>query len=420
MVKDTTLYDRLQVSVDANESAIKKSYFKLSKIWHPDKHQVQDQKERDEAAKKFQEIKEAYDILCDTNKRSLYDQIGMDILQQGQGQQGVDPFEHGFPFGAAGFPFMPFGMNQGKPRERIDPIVVDLTVTLEQICKEESVSITYPCFYSCLTCNGEGTLSGKPNLCSSCNGKGQQIKIMRTGNMIQQIVSECNECRGKGTVIDLSQSCKECFGEGKNKKQKTRMIPLQQGLDNGHKMNLQGKGHYLKYGARSDLIVSITISPHAQFKRYKNDLYTVVPLTLYQLLYGYKKYITLLNGRIIHIEHVGNTEPNSVKCIRNEGLKHIQTNERGSLYLLFHLQLPEVTVIPECKPLLESLDPTEVQKECEFILSEPRQTMFHDPISAHSIYYQLIQQDNEPKHQEQSHSSQHHGQHHGQPQCVQQ
>jgi DnaJ-class molecular chaperone len=114
-------------------------------------------------------------------------------------------------------------------------------------------------------------MSGKPNPCNSCNGQGKKVQVVRMGNMIQQSVTDCPQCHGKGTVIDLSRACKECFGEGEHKKQKTRSIQLKAGLDNGHKMNLQGKGHYLKHGARSDLHVAVHVLPHPTFKRHEND-----------------------------------------------------------------------------------------------------------------------------------------------------
>ena len=50
MVKDTTLYDRLEIPPNADESQIKKAYIKLSKQWHPDKH---DDDHKEEATVKF-------------------------------------------------------------------------------------------------------------------------------------------------------------------------------------------------------------------------------------------------------------------------------------------------------------------------------------------------------------------------------
>ena len=54
MVKDTTLYDRLEISHDSDENQIKKAYNKLSKQWHPDKHIGNAEKEK--ATLKFKEI----------------------------------------------------------------------------------------------------------------------------------------------------------------------------------------------------------------------------------------------------------------------------------------------------------------------------------------------------------------------------
>ena len=73
MVKETTLYDRLEVPTSASESEIKKAYKKAALKWHPDKNP----NNKEEANKKFQEISEAFDILSDSSKRSTYDSLGM-------------------------------------------------------------------------------------------------------------------------------------------------------------------------------------------------------------------------------------------------------------------------------------------------------------------------------------------------------
>ena len=85
MVKDTKLYDILEINTDADENQIKKSYNKLSKIWHPDKnaHRLE------EATKKFQEINEAKNILSDPEKREMYDQFG--TTQDQPGGPNFDP-----------------------------------------------------------------------------------------------------------------------------------------------------------------------------------------------------------------------------------------------------------------------------------------------------------------------------------------
>ena len=72
-------YDILQVPKNSTNEEIKKSYRKLAMKWHPDKNP----ENKEEAATKFQEIGEAYDVLNDLEKRAIYDQFGYEGLRDG-------------------------------------------------------------------------------------------------------------------------------------------------------------------------------------------------------------------------------------------------------------------------------------------------------------------------------------------------
>ncbi|RZC46718.1 hypothetical protein C5167_039667 [Papaver somniferum] len=88
-------YDILGVSKKSSVSEIKKAYHGLAKKFHPDTN-----KGDADAAKKFQEVQKAYEVLKDNEKRSYYDQVGHDAFeQQGAGGGGPSPFNGGFnPF----------------------------------------------------------------------------------------------------------------------------------------------------------------------------------------------------------------------------------------------------------------------------------------------------------------------------------
>lgn len=100
-------YKILGVSRDASQEDIKKAYRKLALKWHPDRCSA-DKKE--EAQKKFQEIGEAFEVLSDSEKKRIYDQVGEEGLKggfpAGGGESGEGPqFNFGGMPGGGSFRF---------------------------------------------------------------------------------------------------------------------------------------------------------------------------------------------------------------------------------------------------------------------------------------------------------------------------
>src|SRR3954463_15684113 len=98
------LYQRLGIQRGASEADIKKAYRSLAKQLHPDRN-----KDNPDAAKRFGEITQAYDLLSDKDKRARYDRGEID--EEGNPKM---PFGSGFgggpqPGGGAGFEGFPGG-----------------------------------------------------------------------------------------------------------------------------------------------------------------------------------------------------------------------------------------------------------------------------------------------------------------------
>jgi len=332
MVKDSTLYERLEIPTDASESQIKKAFNALSKKWHPDKNE-DDMKA--EADKKFKSIVEAKDILIDAEKRRLYDQIGMDIFSQPQ-----NPFPNfNFNFN----PFANFGFQTGF---HLRPIQLSINVTLEQVYRQENVSVTYNCQTNCKKCEGEG---GQTETCNLCKGNGKVVNVQKMGNMMTQSIRDCHECQGRGKRVHTRCDCKDGIVEEK----RTVNFSLASSITSGYQINIKGQGNQHRQYV-SDLNLTIQILPHPVFKQENNNLLMNVELTLYEALFGFSKTITHIDGNPIQIES-STTNYNSVKCIPNKGM-----NSQGNLYIIYTFGLP--TLDPEYKDIFKDMLPHTIEK----------------------------------------------------------
>jgi len=209
MVKETQLYDLLEITPDASPQDIKKAYRKMAMKYHPDKNP-----NNPEAESKFKDIGQAYEILGDDEKRERYDKYGMDAFKEGGMSQ--DPgsiFEAMFGGGGGGFGFFGGGGEKRGARKTED-IVHQLEVSLEDLYNGKTSKLAVTRDQVCTTCKGAGTKSGvSGGKCRRCEGRGVRIIIKQIGPMIQQMQTVCDACGGKGETIKDEDRCKSCKGK---------------------------------------------------------------------------------------------------------------------------------------------------------------------------------------------------------------
>jgi DnaJ family protein A protein 2 len=426
MVKDTVLYDRLQVSTTATESEIKKAYHKLSLVHHPDKNTDEN---KEEATKKFSELNQAKNVLLDSQKRSMYDQVGMEMFSNNtdgtpSGMPGGFPFgmPGGFPFGMPGG--FPFGMG-GEPAEKpLEPVVHHQHVSLEQVYSEEFIQIEYEYQSSCKKCNGEGTKSGKKILCGMCQGSGKRVVVMQRGNMIQQMVSDCPNCNGKGSEKNPADNCGSCTN-GTITKKKTHRLQLECQFRDGHHITIKDMGHHSK-NQYSDLIIVFHLLPNSRFFLHRDDLFTTVCISLYQAMYGFQYVLYHMDERKLLIHSLTPTACNEIKCIANEGM----SRNGSTLFIIFDVILPTPRPMSDFTTKLRIWDEDELrqstQNELKLMMDPSVQAVTMSSIQEEqhiqflSLFYQLKVKSTQPN--EEHHNEQHYRQQvpQGQPQCVQQ
>lgn len=89
-------YKVLGVQSSASPEDIKKAYRKLALRWHPDKNP----ENKEEAEKKFKQVSEAYEVLSNSKKRSVYDRAACDSWRAcgGASTPHNSPFDTGYTF----------------------------------------------------------------------------------------------------------------------------------------------------------------------------------------------------------------------------------------------------------------------------------------------------------------------------------
>ena len=145
-------YDVLGIDRNADEKTIKKAYRKLAKKYHPDTNAG-----NADAADKFKEVNEAYDVLSDPKKKKMYDQFGHAAFEAG-----ADP---GAGAGAGGFGGFQGGSNGSYQEfhfngENMDDIFGDIFGNMFHGSHGESRGFGSNGTYEHFTGNGGGFHSG--------------------------------------------------------------------------------------------------------------------------------------------------------------------------------------------------------------------------------------------------------------------
>jgi DnaJ family protein A protein 2 len=166
----------------------------------------------------------------------------------------------------------------------------------------KKINIKYKPKISCVKCNGNGTKDGSTTECGSCKGQGQKVRIIRQGNMIQQMVGVCDECSGTGGKLSKNNICETCHGSKYTIKDTVYEFQLTKKMSNNQKIVIENMGHQIK-NKKSNLIIIIKEQPHEVFKRTGKDIHIDIKLRLYQSLYGFSKVITHLDGRTILLKY---------------------------------------------------------------------------------------------------------------------
>lgn len=351
-------YEVLGVSRTATEVEIKTAYRRKAKECHPDLNP-----EDKTAEVRFKEVNEAYECLCDGNKRARYDQFGHEGVNMGGG------FESG-GFGGFGFDsiFDTFFGGGGARQTRTGPergadLRYDMTITFEEAAFGVKKEFKFMRNENCEACGGTGAKEGtSPKKCSTCNGTG--TVRMTTNSLFGQVVTQrpCTTCNGTGQIVE--EKCTKCGGNGRVRANRTASVNIPAGIDNGQVITMSGQGEPgLRGGPAGDMYIYITVSPHKLFQRDGYNLYCEIPLTMTQAALGGEIEIPTLEGPMAHTLSEG-TQPNEEIKLRGKGIQMLRGGGKGDLYVKVRVDIPR-KLTEHQKTLLRDFEDSLSGKEYE-------------------------------------------------------
>jgi curved DNA-binding protein len=282
-------YKILGVDRKASEDDIRKAYRDLAKKYHPDRNPGDKQSEE-----RFKDINEAYQVLSDPQKKSVYDRVGSDYSNwQRRGAPGDfnwEDYVNRYPGGAGGM---------GGARQVNYEDLEDLF--------------------------GGASGGGFSDFFRTIFGMrdGETATRTRPQTYQQQLEISMEEAyRGTTRILQT------------NEKQKQVRIPA--GVRTGSKVRVAGAG---PNGA--DLYLIVDVTEDSRFERRGNDLHTTATVSVFTAMLGGEAEVETLDGRI-KLNVPPGTQPEQVFRLAGRGMPHVKNpNEKGDLYVRLKVQIPK-------------------------------------------------------------------------------
>ncbi|MDR3620694.1 MAG: DnaJ C-terminal domain-containing protein [Paludisphaera borealis] len=293
-------YEVLGVARDATPEAIKKAYRSLARKHHPDVNPG------DKAAEKqFKEVQQAYDVLADQEKRSMYDR-----------------------YGAAGFE----GMAAAGPR-------TSASEWTARFGEPGGEAVDFSEFFGSFGQGGQGggDAEGGAGIFEDLLGRmrgGRAAAKPRGGRGVEAslAIPFLTAVRGGETSIDVQR------GDGKRE---SLVVKIPPGVDTGAKLRLKGQGEPGPKGTPAgDMTIEIAVEPHPYFKRDGRNLQVEVPVSIGEAVLGARIEVPSLDGLKSMTIPPGSSSGQKLR-LKGQGVPASGGKPEGDLFVVLKVVVPK-------------------------------------------------------------------------------
>ena len=360
-------YETLSVPRAASDEEIRKAYRKLARKYHPDLNPGDKS-----AEERFKTVQEAFDVLSDTKKRQMYDQVGFYSENGFPGAgPGADAKSHpnmdfsGFDFsemfkgaqaetearrrssgagtssGSFKDIFSQFFHSGGEQEEhqveaqKGTDLEYGLNIGFWEAIRGTQAKIEITRYDQCPTCHGTGGNEAGSIACPQCNGTGNVTQM--AGNMKFNLT--CPRCNGKGR---LKNACPTCHGDGRLAHSETVEVRIPAGAQNGSRLRVAGKGNAGTMGAPpGDLYITTHVEEHPLFRREGDNILLKAPITVAEAGLGAKIEVPTIDGKTL-LKIPPGTQNEQKFRLRERGIFNARKNTRGDQIVQVTLKAPVV------------------------------------------------------------------------------
>ncbi|GAC1466668.1 MAG: J domain-containing protein [Isosphaeraceae bacterium] len=300
-------YETLGIPRDAVPAAIKKAYRNLARKYHPD---VNPGDKKAEA--RFKEVQQAYDILSDAEKRTLYDRFGHAAFE-GMAA-GPQNFQRGpsSPPGYESFDFSEF-FGPGGARGASSPGNPN----------EQGGAAGSGLFEELIGRMRGGRGARRPGAAPGPR-PGRNLEASLTVPFLTAI-------RGGETTIEVERDARR----------ESLVVKIPAGIEPGARLRLKGQGEPGEKGApHGDLTIVVDVEPHRLFLREGRNLTVEVPVTIEEAVLGARLEVPTPQGLRSLTIPPGSSSGQKLR-LRGQGVPASGSKPAGDLFVILKIVVPK-------------------------------------------------------------------------------